>query len=314
MTESSSPSVLPETDDWPVVEYDSWKDSYATLHRWTQIVGKIRMAKTPSINHWWHAVLYVTSRGLTTSPIPHGLHYFQIDFDFLAHQLVLTTSRGDTRSMALAPRSVADFYGNLMRLLDELGMPVLIEKRPNELADATPFDVDHDHAAYDARQVALWWRALVQADRVLKLFRSRFAGKSSPSHFFWGSFDLAATRFSGRTAPRHPGGVPNCPDHVMHEAYSHELSSCGFWPGNANLPYPLFYAYAYPVPAGFESAIIDVPGASFNATMQEFVLRYDDVRRSASPDDLVLAFFQGTYEAAARLGKWDRSALEASSR
>jgi Family of unknown function (DUF5996) len=310
VAEPDRPVSLIDSKGWPRLNSGDWKDSYATLHRWTQIVGKIRMVNTPAVNHWWHAVLYVTARGLTTSPIPQGERSFQIDFDFIAHQLVVSTSDGDVRSMALAPRSVADFYGELTDLLQTLGILVRINTRPNELPDSTAFDLDHANASYDPLRVQDCWHALSHADRIFKTFRSGFVGKCSPSHFFWGSFDLAITRFSGRTAPMHPGGAPNCPDWVMHEAYSHELSSCGFWPGNAALPYPLFYAYAYPAPEGFASAAVAPHIARFEPAMQEFVLPYDEVRRAASPDALVLEFLQSTYEAAADRGNWDRAALE----
>jgi hypothetical protein len=290
--------------------FDAWKDTYATLHMWTQIVGKIRLAQTPWINHSWHVTLYATARGLTTSPIPHGARAFQIDFDFIDHRLLIQTNDGAVKTMALQPRSVADFYQELFSNLHQLGLDVKIRTTPNEIVDAIPFDKDHVHASYDAEYANRFWRALVQADRVLKKFRAGFIGKCSPVHFFWGSFDLAVTRFSGRKAPEHPGGAPNCPDWVMREAYSHELSSCGFWPGGGPVPYPVFYAYAYPEPPGFGTAPVRPGNAIYDAAMREFLLPYDEVRRAQSPDAVLLEFLQSSYEAAANLGRWDRSALE----
>jgi hypothetical protein len=298
-----------EAQQWPELDYAAWKDTCATLHMWSQIVGKIRMARTPWTNHSWHVTLYLTARGLTTSPIPDGARTFELDFDFIDHLLSIATSDGATRQMLLRPRAVADFYHELFAHLAELGVDVTIRTMPNEVADATPFELDLQHAAYDAQHANRYWRALVQADRVFKQFRAGFIGKCSPVHFFWGSFDLAVTRFSGRPAPPHPGGVPNCPDWVTREAYSHQLSSCGFWPGGEQLPYPLFYAYAYPEPRGF-SAALQAPGARYDPNFGEFVLPYDEVRRSAQPDTLLLDFLQGSYAAAADLGGWDRQALE----
>ncbi len=295
---------------WPELAYDRWKDTQATLHLWTQVVGKIRLVQSPWINHSWHVPLYVTARGLTTSPIPYGARTFEIEFDFLHHQLRITTVEGGVETMQLEPRSVADFYQELFARLETLGLPVRIRTMPNEIPDATPFEHDRHHAAYDAASAAGFWRALVHADRVLKEFRSRFTGKASPVHFFWGSFDLAVTRFSGRRAPPHRGGVPNLPDWVAQEAYSHEVSSCGFWPGGDALPYPVFYSYAYPEPAGFSSAPVRPTGAEYNTALGEFVLPYDEVRRSPSPDTALLEFLQSTYEPAADLGGWDRAALD----
>ena len=295
---------------WPVVAYDQWKDTQATLHLWTQIVGKIRLVQTPWVNHSWHVPLYVTARGLTTSPIPYETRAFEIEFDFLDHRLRVRTSEGRTETLELAPRAVADFYEELFARLKTLGLEIRIRTMPNEIPDATPFEHDRQHAAYDAEQAARFWRALVQADRVFKVFRSRFIGKASPVHFFWGSFDLAVTRFSGRRAPPHRGGVPNLPDWVAREAYSHEVSSCGFWPGGEAVPYPVFYAYAYPEPDGFKSASVRPAGAQYNAGLGEFVLPYEDVRQAPSPDAALLDFLQSSYEAAADLGGWDRPALE----
>ena len=295
---------------WPRLDHEAWKTSCATLHLWTQIVGKIRLAQTPWTNHSWHVPLYVTARGLTTSPIPCGARTFQIDFDFIEHLLLIQASDGATRTIPLKARSVADFYRELFAHLAALGLRIRIHATPNEIADGIPFDQDHQHASYDAEHVRHFWHALVQSDRVFKQFRARFIGKCSPVHFFWGSFDLAVTRFSGRPAPRHPGGVPHCPDWVMREAYSHELSSCGFWPGGEALPYPVFYAYAYPEPPGFSTADVRPRGARYEPGFNEFILPYEEVRLAASPDALLLEFLQSSYEAAANLGSWDRAALE----
>lgn len=294
---------------WPDIAYERWRDTCATLHMWSQIVGKIRLAQTPWLNHSWHVALYVTARGLTTSPIPYGERVFQIDFDFIDHQLLVQVNDGARRAMRLAPISVAAFRRELFDHLSELGLHIRIHGTPNEVMEPIPFAEDEIHASYDAEAANRYWRALVQSDRVLKQFRDGFVGKSSPVHFFWGSFDLALTRFSGRTAPQHPGGVPNCPDWVTREAYSHEVSSFGFWPGNDAFPHPVFYAYAYPEPPGYGSTIhSDV--AEYNDTFREFLLPYDVVRRSSSADGTLLAFFQSCYEAAADLGRWDRTALE----
>jgi hypothetical protein len=297
-------------DAWPILPFAEWRDTYATLHMWTQIVGKVRLAQTPWVNHSWSVTLYVTSRGLTTSPIPHGTRTFAIDFDFVDHQLIVESSDGARRTLPLAPRSVAEFYAELMRLLTDLGLPVHIHTKPNEVEPAIPFPRDREHATYVAEHAHRFWRALVQADRVLKAFRTRFIGKNSPVHFFWGSFDLAVTRFSGRPAPPHPGGVPNLPDAIAREAYSHEVSSCGFWPGGDVLPMPVFYAYAYPEPDGFRDAAVAPAGAFYSAELREFLLPYDEVRTAAAPDEVLLAFLQSTYEAAASRGHWDRTALE----
>jgi hypothetical protein len=290
--------------------FEEWKDTYATLHMWTQIVGKIRLAQTPWVNHSWHTTLYVTSGGLTTSPIPYGNRTFQIDFDFIGHKLVIQTGEGEVKTMSLGPRSVADFYAELFSKLTELSLNVQIHTIPNEVANPIPFDQDQEHASYDADYANRLWRILVQADRVFKQFRARFTGKCSPVHFFWGSFDLAVTRFSGRRAPEHPGGVPHLPDWVTREAYSHEVSSCGFWPGSEQMPQAVFYAYAYPEPVGFRTAEIRPSGAAYNSEMREFILPYDEVRQSASPDEALLDFLQSSYEAAADFGVWNRSELE----
>lgn len=298
------------TEIWPRLPFEEWKDTYATLHMWTQIVGKIRLVQTPWVNHSWHVTFYVTPRGITTAPIPHGTRTFQIDFDFIDHQLVIQASDGAVRTMTLRPVSVADFYGELMTMLRDLELAVSIVTKPNEVEPAIPFERDHTHAAYNASYANRFWRVLLQSDRVLKEFRSRFIGKCSPVHFFWGGFDLAVTRFSGRPAPQHPGGVPNLPDSVAREAYSHEVSSCGFWPGGGPLPMPVFYAYSYPEPDGFKEAPVRPDGAFYHPDLREFILPYDQVQQAKSPDNVLLEFLQSTYEAAANLGAWDRRALE----
>ena len=295
---------------WPALPYEEWKDTLATLHLWTQVVGKVRLVQTPWVNHSWHVALYVTARGLTTSPIPYGQRTFEIAFDFLDHELRIQTSDGAVASVQLAPRTVADFYQDVMGRLQSLGLGVRIRTMPCEIPDCIPFDLDRHHRTYDAAQATRFWRVLVQADRVLKAFRARFLGKSSPVHFFWGSFDLAVTRFSGRRAPPHPGGIPNLPDWVAREAYSHEVSSCGFWPGGEAAPAPLFYAYAYPEPEGFKAAVVRPKAARYSAELREFILPYDDVRRAASPDATLLDFLQSTYDAAADRAGWDRAGLE----
>jgi hypothetical protein len=296
--------------DWPALPLEAWKDTSATLHMWMQIVGKIRLSQSPWVNHSWHVTLYVTPRGLTTSPIPDGPRSVEIAFDFIDHQLAIVTSDGAAGRVPLEPQSVAAFYGRLMKELERLGVHVGIHTKPNEVEEAIPFDRDEVHRAYDPEYAHRFGRVLVQADRVLKTFRARFIGKCSPVHFFWGGPDLAVTRFSGRTAPRHPGGVPNLPDRVAREAYSHEVSSCGFWWGGGPIAYPAFYAYAYPEPGGFAAAAIRPEGAFYSTDLKEFVLPYEAVRTSDSPDDALLAFLQTTYEAAADLAGWDRRALE----
>jgi Family of unknown function (DUF5996) len=297
------------SEDWPHLPLDAWEPTRATLHMWTQIVGKIRLALAPAINHWWHVPLYVTCRGLTTSPIPYGARTFQIDFDFIDHRLSIATCDGEHDAFALEPRSVADFYAEIMGRLRSLGLETRIWTTPVEIADPIPFERDHEHAAYDPAFANRFWRALVQADRVLTAFRGRFCGKVSPVHFFWGSFDLAVTRFSGRPAPPHPG-APNVADIVTREAYSHEVSSCGFWPGGPGMPEPAFYAYAYPAPDGFARAAVEPEAAFFSEGLGEFVLPWSSLREAADPDEVLLRFLQSTYEAAADLGGWDRVALE----
>src|SRR6266436_519571 len=268
---------------WLELNYADWKDTCATLHMWTQIVGKIRLTLTPWTNHSWHVTLYVTARGLTTSPIPHGNSTFEIDFDFIDHHLRILKSDGGQRSLELKPRTVAAFYKAVMIALDELGLPVKIDIMPNEIPNPIPFDRDEQHRAYDPEYANRFWRVLVQADRVFKKFRGRFVGKCSPVHFFWGAPDLAVTRFSGRRASEHPGGVPNLPDSVAREAYSHEVSSCGFWPGGGAIAYPTFYSYAYPEPGGFAAVPIKPSEAFFSKELGEFILPYDAVREAKSP-------------------------------
>ena len=296
-------------DAWPNLPLPEWRDTCATLHMWTQVVGKIRLALAPHVNHWWQVPLYVTCRGLTTSPIPYGQRTFQIDFDFIAHRLAIQASDGAAESFPLQPQPVAEFYRELMGRLRSLGLEVRIWTLPVEIPDPIPFERDHQHTSYQPDYAHRFWRILVQADRVLQAFRGRFVGKSSPVHFFWGSFDLAATRFSGRRAPPHPG-APFMADRVTSEAYSHEVSSCGFWPGGGTVDTPAFYCYAYPQPPGFSEAALPPGAGSFSAELGEFVLPYDQVRSAAAPDELLLGFLQSTYEAAADRGNWDRSALE----
>ncbi|MGH7497411.1 MAG: DUF5996 family protein [Gemmatimonadales bacterium] len=296
--------------EWPALPFAEWQDTCRTLHMWTQIVGKTRLALAPMENHWWQIALYVTPRGLTTSAMPSGARTFAVDFDFLDHQLQVRVSDGATRTLPLVPQSVADFYAAYMALLRSLGLEVRIRPTPVEVETAIPFATDREHASYDNDAANRYWRLLVQADRVLKRFRGRFLGKASPVHFFWGSFDLAATRFSGRLAPRHPGGAPNCPNYVMEEAYSRECSSCGFWPGGGALAGPTFYAYAYPEPAGYADHPVGPAVARYDTELREFILPYETVRNAAAPDEVLLEFLQSTYEAAADLGRWDRATLD----
>ena len=301
------------TTAWPKLPLDEWQPTYATLHLWTQIVGKTRLRLSPKQNHWWHCTLYVTSRGLGTSPRPYGERTFELDFDFLDHQLVARTSEGETRAMPLVPRTVAEFYREYLALLGSLGVDVRIHGSPNEVPDAIPFARDSVHGSYDADAVQRCWRIFVNADRALKEFRGRFVGKSSPVHFWWGSFDLACTRFSGRRAPPHPGGIPNLPDYVTREGYSHECISAGWWPGSGPIAEPAFYAYAYPEPPGCSDAPLAPAGARYDGTMHEWILPYDAVRNAAEPHVAVMEFLQSTYDAAAKLGNWNRRELEAAS-
>jgi hypothetical protein len=295
---------------WPDLPLADWRDTCVTLQLWTQIVGKIRLTLTPWLNHSWHVTLYVTPRGLSTSPIPDGLRSFEIAFDFIDHLLKISTSDGASRQFALADHSVASFYAAVMAALAELGIHVAIDEIPNELPDPIRFSEDTQHASYDGDAVQRFFQILVNTDRVFKQFRTGFIGKASPVHFFWGSFDLAVTRFSGRRAPRHPGGVPHLPDDVACEAYSHEVSSAGFWPGGGAIDYPAFYSYAYPEPAGFRAVKARPDAAFFSEALGEFVLPYDAVRTADNPDRALLDFLESTYQAAANAAKWDRDALE----
>ena len=297
---------------WPSLPLEAWSDTYATLHMWAQIVGKIRLAQSPWLNHSWHTTLYVTSSGLTTTPIPDRARTFQIDFDFLTHKLHIQASDGRTSTLPLEPQSVAAFYRRIVEEMGRLDLHVNIHKKPNEVPAPIRFDEDESPRAYDREYAQRFWQILVQTDRVLKEFRARFIGKCSPVHFFWGALDLAVTRFSGRRAPKHPGGVPNLPDWVAQEAYSHEVSSCGFWPGAGAISYPAFYSYAYPEPAGFAEAPVKPDAAFYSTDLREFILPYDVVRQSTSPDETLLDFLQTTYEGAANLANWDRMSLERS--
>lgn len=296
--------------NWPALPFIGWQGTCATLHMWTQVVGKIRLALEPMVNHWWQVPLYVTATGLTTSPMPYGSRSVQIDFDFCHHALVITTSDPQRVEIGLAPMPVAEFYERVIGVLRDLGIEVGIWTMPVEVADAVPFEQDRQHKSYDADAAQRFWRALVHTDRVMKQFRAGFTGKVSPVHFFWGSFDMAVTRFSGRTAPPHPGGMPNLGNWVAREAYSHEVSSCGFWPGNGGFGKAAFYSYAYPAPPGFADAPLRPAAAVFDSNLQEFILDYDTVRMSDDPDAMLLEFFQSTYDAAANAGRWDRAALE----
>ena len=294
--------------EWPDLPIAKWKDTYATLHMWTQIIGKIRLALTPYVNHWWEAALYVTARGLTTSPIPMSKHdgqSFELSLDFTDHVLTVDAADGRRRVMALAPRSVADFHEELMALLRSLGVVVSFDRLPSEVPDPIPFDEDRVHASYEEEPVEEWFTLLRHADRLLKKFRGRFLGKCSPVHFFWGSFDLAVTRFSGRPAPERPDA-----DNITRLAYSHEVSSCGFWPGSGNVLEAAFYSYAAPEPPGFDKAPVRPGAAFYNAPTKGYVLKTADVARAADPDRAVLELCQSTYDAAADLAKWDRASLE----
>lgn len=295
---------------WPALPLDGWRDTYATLHLWTQMVGKTRLALSPAENHWWHVALYVTPRGLSTSPIPYGNGTFEVAFDFIDHQLVVRTSDGRTASTPLAPRTTAEFWRDYLALLASLGIHAQIRPVPAELPEVIPFEEDHVHASYDRDAAERCWRAMVQVDRVLKRFRGQFLGKSSPVHFWWGAFDLACTRFSGRPAPRHPGGIPNLPDYVAVEGYSHECISAGWWPGGNGIDEPSFYAYAYPEPEGCPEAEVRPAAAHYHIGLREWILPYEAVRAAPDPDAALLDFLQSTWAAAADLGGWDRAALE----
>jgi len=293
---------------WPALKVQDWTPTRETLHMWMQVVGKVRLAKAPMVNHWWQVPFYVTPRGLSTTSIPDGDRHFEIEFNFCSHELTVDLEGGERRVVPLEPKSVAQFYAETVAALAELGIEVDIRTTPVEVTGTTPFELDTEHASYDADAAQTFWRQLVQASRVITMFRSRFIGKVSPVHFFWGGFDLACTRFTGREAPRHSGGAPNVGDWVMVEGYSHELSSCGFWPGGEGEG--MFYAYAYPEPKGFAEYPVDVEGAFYYADGGQFVLPYETVREAEDPDALLLRFLQQTYEAAAVPGGWDRSALE----
>jgi hypothetical protein len=293
---------------WPEPPRD-WEDTRATFHLWTQVIGKVRMACTPVVSHWWNTPFYVTATGLTTSLIPHGVGQgFAIDFDLIDHQLVIVTTTGSRRNHPLRPESVAVFYRSVMGLLDDLGMPVEIWTTPVEIAEAIPFEQDDVHASYDAEQVERFWRTLVESQRIFEVFRSRFLGKTSPVHLFWGALDLATSRFSGREAPLHPGGAPNCGPEVMHEAYSREVSSAGYWPGPTGSG--CYYSYVYPEPPGFRSSPVQPTHATYESDLGEFILPYEVVRAATDPDATLLAFLQSTYEAAAEPESWNRALLE----
>ena len=300
---------------WPSLPLAEWRDTYETLHRWLQIVGKTRLALAPMQNHWWQVTLYLTARGLGTSPMPYDERTFDVELDFVDHRLIARTSDGEIRSMDLTARSVAEFYRDYKALLAELRLEPHIWPVPVELPDVLPFTDDRVHASYDPDAAHRCWLILAASDRVLKAFRGRFIGKSSPSHFWWGSFDLACTRFSGRPAPTHPGGVPNCPDYVTREAYSHECISAGWWPGTIGspAPEPAFYAYAYPEPAGCADAPIRPRGARYDAAMREWILPYESVRTASDPEGVLTEFLESTYEAAASRGGWDRELQRARS-
>ena len=299
-------SVAAQNDSrWPALPLEQWKDTYATLHMWTQIVGKIRLALTPLINHWWNVPLYVNARGLTTSPIPYGDTPFELSFDFFDHQLVLHTSDGSRKAIPLTAMSVADFYKEVMKMLTSSGIDVKIWRMPVEVPDPIAFDEDRVHGSYDPEEAQRFWRILLNVECVFAEFRSKFIGKCSPIHFFWGSFDLAVTRFSGRPAPQRPEA-----DRMTREAYSHEVSSVGFWPGSGNINGPAFYSYTTPEPPAFRDWLVRPAAAQYDPQLREFILMYDDVRSSASPNATLLDFCESTYEAGATLGKWDRDALE----
>jgi len=301
---------MSENPLWPDLPLGAWSDTCDTLHLWTQIVGKVRIAVTPLINHWWNSTFLVTARGLAAPAMPYADGTFDVIFDFANHRLIIETSDCRVENFALKPMSVADFYAEFMQRLHSLGIGVHIWTMPSEIENAVPFDQDRAHAQYDPVYVQKFWRALVQANRVMNEFRTRFLGKASPVHFFWGSFDLAVTRFSGLTAPPPKGVTPNVATWVMAEAYSHEVSSCGFWPGNGGFGSPAFYVYAYPEPVGYGDSRLQTPGAAYNKDLGQFILPYDAVRQASDPDALLLRFLQETYAAAADLAKWDRKALE----
>jgi hypothetical protein len=303
--------MRPDNDEfWPSLPLAQWRDTCETLQLWTQIVGKIRLSQTPWTNHSWHVTLYLTARGLTTTPIAHGFRTFEIEFDFIDHRLVIRTNDGARRELPLRAQPVAEFYRDVFEVLRGLNFSVHIHAAPNEVERAVPFAEDYEHASYDPVFANRFWRVLVQSDRVMKAFRARFIGKCSPVHFFWGGPDLAVTRFSGRPAPAHPGGVPNLPDWIARDAYSHEVSSCGFWPGGDAYPFPSYYSYAYPEPDGFPAAKVAPDTAFYSTSLHEYLLPYEEVRQSASPDATLTSFLESTYSAAADLARWDRASLE----
>ncbi len=311
MTPPMTPPTTPADGAWPVLTVSEWSDTRDTLHMWSQIVGKIKLALNPMVNHWWQVSLFVSARGLTTALMHTGPRGLEIEFDFVAHQLRIRTTDGGDRAVALEARSVASFYRATMTALDELGVHLHLYPRPSEVSVAIPFDQDETHHSYDPVAAHQFWLGLVRMHEVLVEFRGRFIGKHSPVHVFWGGLDLASDRFSGRTAPKHGGGVPNCPDYVQELAYSHELSACGYWPGGEDEG--IFYSYAYPEPPGFAQWAVEPPGAIYDTSLGEFVLPYSKVRTSPDPKATLLAFLQSSYEAAAILGGWDRAALEESS-
>lgn len=296
--------------NWPDIPFNDWKDTLCTVQLWTQIVGKIRLRKMPWTNHSWHVTLYVSPLGLTTGSIPCENGIFQIDFDFLHHQLLITSSAGQNEKIDLYPRTVAGFYNELFEKLESMKIHTFIYAVPNEIEPAIPFEEDDTHQSYDKEKMNLYWQGLVSAHNVFTRFRARFIGKCSPVHLFWGAFDLAVTRFSGRKAPMHPGGAPNIPLKVMQESYSHEVSSCGFWPGSEQFPMPAFYSYCYPTPDAFGQQEVQPKEAFFSKEMGEFFLPYDAVRLADNPENILLQFLQSTYEAAAHTGNWDREKLE----
>jgi len=298
-------NTIDQPEFWPALPLSEWADTYATLHMWSQVVGKVRLALSPRVNHWWEVPFYVSGRGLTTSPIPYEKGIFEVHFDFIDHKLDVITNGGEIRSLPLVPRTVADFYADFMQMLQSLGINVKIWRMPVEVPNPVRFDLDRTHASYDSEYAHRFWRILVTADSIFKQFRAKFLGKASPVHFFWGSFDLAVTRFSGRPAPERPGA-----DRITREAYSHEVISVGFWPGGGDVKGAAFYAYAAPEPSGFGERPVQPAKAFYNKQMNEFLLMYDDVREAASSREALLEFCQSTYEAGAELAKWDRASLE----